>query len=50
VLPLDIEEHQPLDIDDDRGAVSVHEQVLGPELAVNEPVLAPRLHLGGQFA
>ena len=50
VLPFDVEEHQPLDVDEHRLGQPVHEHVLGPKLAVDEPVLRARRHLGRKLA
>lgn len=49
VLPLDVEEHQPFDVDQNRNAVLVNEQVIWTELTVDEPVLLAWPHQPGQF-
>ena len=49
VLPFDVEEHDALDIDDDRMPSLVDEHVVGPELAVDESVPRAGRHGGGEF-
>nr|BFD86934.1 hypothetical protein StreXyl84_63350 [Streptomyces sp. Xyl84] len=39
VLPLDIEEHQALDVDEDEVAGGIDQDVVGPEFAVDQSVL-----------
>src|ERR1022692_181293 len=50
MFPFDIEEHESLDIDQDRVPLIVDEHMIGSEFAVDEPVLGPRAHGGGKFA
>jgi hypothetical protein len=48
VLPFDIEEHEALDVDEDRPPEPAHQHVVGSELSVDEPVHRARAHGGGQ--
>jgi hypothetical protein len=50
VLPLDIEEHHTLDVNDHRTPLAIHKHMIVALLAVDQPILRTRLHLGRQPA
>lgn len=49
VLPLHVEEHQALDVDEDGVPGWIDQDVVGPEFAVDQPVFRARRHPYGQF-
>jgi hypothetical protein len=48
VLPLDVEVHQVLDVDQDGVAVAVHQHVVQAQLAVDDRVLGAGADRGGE--
>jgi hypothetical protein len=50
MLPLDIEVHESLDVDDDWLAVSVDQDMIQAQFAMHDGVLGPRPNHRGQLA
>ncbi|MFI1294392.1 hypothetical protein ACH4VM_39535 [Streptomyces sp. NPDC020792] len=49
MLPLDIEVHQALDVDQDGVPVGINQDMVGSEFSVDQPVCGARTHPIGQF-